>query len=39
MPPKKYTLIHGDAELSEDQRKAIVNWAEAQADALNDKSK
>ena len=39
MPPKKYTLIHGDAELSDDQRKAIVDWAEAQSDALNGKSK
>ena len=34
MPPKKYTIIHRDAVLSEAQRKTIVDWAEAQADAL-----
>ena len=37
MPPKKYTLIHRDAVLSEAQRKTIVDWAEAQADRLNNK--
>jgi len=39
MPPKKYTVIHGDADLSDDQRKAIVDWAEAQSDSLSGKSK
>ncbi len=34
MPPKKYTLIHREAVLSADQRKAIVDWAEAQVDLL-----
>jgi hypothetical protein len=36
MPPKKYTLIHADADLSADQRKAIVAWAEAQVEIAKD---
>ena len=27
MPPRRYTLIHGDARLSEDDRKRIADWA------------
>jgi len=34
MPPKKYTLIHADARLSEIQRKAIMDWSEAAAEKL-----
>lgn len=28
MPLKSYTLIHGDAKLSEEQKTSITNWAE-----------
>ena len=31
MPPKKYTLIHADARLTEAQRQAIMDWTEATA--------
>ena len=31
MPPKKYTMIHRDAVLTDAQRKTIIDWAEAQA--------
>ena len=34
MPPKKYTLLHADARLSESQRKEIMDWTEAAADKL-----
>lgn len=34
MPPKKYTLLHADARLSEAQRKAIMDWTETNADRL-----
>jgi hypothetical protein len=34
MPPKKYTLLHADARLTEDQRKAIMDWTAATADKL-----
>lgn len=34
MPPKKYTLIHADARLSEAQRKEVMDWTEAAADKL-----
>jgi hypothetical protein len=34
MPPKKYTLIHADARLTETQRKEIMDWTEAAADKL-----
>jgi hypothetical protein len=37
MPLKKYTMIHHDAVLSADQRKAIVDWAEAQTELLKSK--
>src|SRR5450755_398560 len=31
MPPAKYTLIHADARLTGDQRKALIQWADATA--------
>jgi hypothetical protein len=31
MPPKKYTLIHANARLSEAQRKEIMDWADSAA--------
>ncbi len=34
MPPKKYTLIHADARLTETQRKEIMNWTDAAANKL-----
>ena len=34
MPPKKYTLIHADARLSEAQRKEVMDWTEAADDKL-----
>jgi hypothetical protein len=34
MPPKKYTLIHADARLTEAQRKEIMDWTEAAAGKL-----
>jgi hypothetical protein len=34
MPPKKYTLLHAEARLSETQRKEIMDWTEAAADKL-----
>ena len=34
MPPKKYTLLHADARLTETQRKEIMDWTEAAADKL-----
>jgi hypothetical protein len=34
MPPKKYTLLHADARLTEIQRKEIMDWTEAAADKL-----
>jgi len=34
MPPKKYTLLHADARLSETQRKEIMDWTAAAADKL-----
>ena len=34
MPPKKYTLIHADARLTEAQRKEIMDWTEAAAAKL-----
>ena len=32
MPPKKYTALHPEARLTEDQRKAILDWTEAAAE-------
>jgi len=34
MPPKKYTLIHADARLTEAQRQAIMDWTDAAAQKL-----
>jgi hypothetical protein len=34
MPPKKYTLIHAAARLTEAQRKEIMDWADATANKL-----
>jgi hypothetical protein len=34
MPPKKYTLIHADARLTDAQRKEILDWTAAAADKL-----
>ncbi len=34
MPPKKYTLIHADAQLTETQRKEIMDWTDAAANKL-----
>ena len=34
MPPKKYTLIHAAARLTEMQRKEIMDWTEAAAGKL-----
>jgi hypothetical protein len=34
MPPKKYTLIHRDARLTEDQRKQLEHWLDAEAAAF-----
>lgn len=34
MPLKKYTLIHKDARLTDDQRKELTDWLAAQVDAL-----
>jgi hypothetical protein len=31
MPPRKYTVIHRDAILTDAQRKVITDWAEAEA--------
>ena len=29
MPPKKYTLLHPDARLTEEQRKQLMEWSDA----------
>ena len=29
MPPKKYTLLHPEARLTEDQRKQLMEWSDA----------
>jgi hypothetical protein len=34
MPPKKYTLLHSDARLTEARRKEIMDWTEAAANKL-----
>jgi len=34
MPPKKYTLIHAAARLTETQRKEIMDWTDATAAKL-----
>lgn len=34
MPPKKYTLIHADARLTDDQRKSLIQWADQESEKL-----
>jgi Haem-binding domain len=34
MPPKKYTLLHPEARLTEAQRKAIMDWTDAEEKKL-----
>ncbi|HXE43277.1 MAG TPA: heme-binding domain-containing protein [Candidatus Baltobacteraceae bacterium] len=34
MPMKKYTLIHRDARLTENQRKQLADWLDAEAEKL-----
>jgi Haem-binding domain len=34
MPPKKYSLLHPDARLTEAQRQTLLDWTSAQADKL-----
>jgi hypothetical protein len=34
MPPAKYTLLHPEARLTEDQRKELIQWADAEAERL-----
>jgi hypothetical protein len=34
MPPKKYTALHPEARLTEEQKKAIMAWTEAAAEKL-----
>jgi len=34
MPPKKYSLIHADARLTEVQRKEIMDWTDAAAEKI-----
>jgi hypothetical protein len=39
MPPKKYTAIHANARLTPDQRKAMTDWLDAEADKLRASTK
>ena len=34
MPPKKYTVLHPEAVLTEEQRQAIMDWSEAAAEKI-----
>ena len=34
MPPKKYTALHPEARLTEEQRKAVMDWTDAAAEKL-----
>jgi hypothetical protein len=34
MPPAKYTLMHLEARLTDDQRKELIQWADAEAERL-----
>ena len=34
MPPKKYTLLHPEARLTDAQRKSLMEWADAAAEKL-----
>jgi hypothetical protein len=35
MPPKKYTLLHPEARLTDAQRKQLMDWSEAMATKLH----
>jgi hypothetical protein len=35
MPPKKYTLLHPEARLTEDQRKQVMDWTDAAQAKMN----
>ncbi len=35
MPPKKYTLIHAGARLTDSQRQELIHWADQEAERLN----
>lgn len=39
MPPKKYTLIHANARLTEVQQQALTDWLDAEADELKAQAK
>ena len=39
MPPKKYTVIHADANLTDSQRKTLTDWLDAEADQLKSSAK
>ncbi len=34
MPPAKYTLIHADARLTDDQRQELIHWADQESEKL-----
>jgi hypothetical protein len=34
MPPAKYTIIHADARLTDDQRRQLIAWADQEAERL-----
>jgi hypothetical protein len=34
MPPKKYTLIHASARLTDSQRQELIHWADQEAEKL-----
>jgi hypothetical protein len=39
MPPKKYTAIHADARLTDNQRKELTDWLDAEAARLKASTK
>ena len=38
MPPKKYTLLHPEARLTEEQRKQVMDWTDAAAKSMQGSS-
>lgn len=38
MPPGLYVMMHGDADLSAEKQKAVLDWAKALRDSLDDGS-
>ncbi|MBW8865055.1 MAG: heme-binding domain-containing protein [Verrucomicrobia bacterium] len=36
MPPQKYTMLHPEARLTEEQRKQVMEWTEAAAQKMRD---